>query len=148
LSIVSATRGDAEVVVDGGRDEMRINVESGTLGQVLDALRQKVNLRFRSAVPLNHVIGGSFSGSLGQVLTRILVGFDFVVVYNQGGVEIIVYGESGAKPIFSPSKAPQPETTSNVAEDSAPGVSLAPRLPLPPAPSQYDLATSNLSMRR
>ncbi len=127
---------------------MRISVESGTLGQVLDALRQKGNLRFRSAVPLNHVIGGSFSGSLAQILSRILVGFDFVVVYNQKGVEIIVYGESGAKPIFSLNEAPQQGKPPNVAEPSAPGVSLAARLPLPLTPSQYDLATSNLSMRR
>jgi hypothetical protein len=148
LSICSATRTDAEVVVDGARDQMRVSVENETLGQVLDALRRKANLRFRSTVPLNNVIGGSFSGSLGQVLSRILVGFDFVLVYKPQGVEIVVYRQSGAKPILSPSEAPQPEKASTVAEQAPPGASLAPRLLLPPAPSQYDLATSNVSMRR
>ena len=55
LSVVSATQGDAEVVLDGGRDEMRVSVENDTLGQVLDALRDKGNLRYRSTVPLNNV---------------------------------------------------------------------------------------------
>lgn len=147
--VLLSGQADAEIVVDSGRDEMRVSVENDTVGHVLEALSEKGILHYRSTKPLNKLIGGSFSGSLGQVLSRILVGFDFVVGYKPQGVEIVVYGESGAKPIPSPPiEAPRAQAASTVAEKAVPGVSLAPRHLLPRAPSKYDMATSNLLMRR
>jgi hypothetical protein len=154
LSVFAAAEAAAGVVVEGGRDEVRVNVENDSLGQVLDALSQKENLRYRSTVPLNKIIGGSFSGSLGYILSRILVGFDFVVVYHLQGVEIFIYGESGAKSAPpQPIGARQPRTASTGAEQAGSGISLAPSYLPPPAlafrgPNKYDLATSNLSMHR
>jgi hypothetical protein len=148
-SASSAGQAVAEVVVDGGRDEMRVSVENDTVGHVLEALSEKGILHYRSAKPLNKAISGSFSGSLGQVVSRILVGFDFVVGYKPKGVEIVVYGESGAKPIPSPPiEASRAQATSTVAEQAGRSISLAPRHLLPRAPSKYDMATSNLLMRR
>jgi hypothetical protein len=129
LSDLMATQADAEVVVDGSRDEMRVSVENETVGQVLEALSQNGNLRYRSAAPLNKVIAGSYAGSLGQVISRILVGFDFVVRYNPQGVEIFVVEESGAAPIPPPPlEASQPQTASTAADQDAPNIDLAPRL--------------------
>ena len=93
---------DAEVAVDGGRREMQVNVTNDTVGHVLEALSEKGTLRFRSTARLDKVIGGSFSGSLGQVVSQILMGFDFVIVDKPRGVEIVVFEESGAKPIPPP----------------------------------------------
>ena len=95
-------KADAEVRVEGDRDEMQVRVENDTVGHVLEVLGQNVSLRYRSAAPLNKVIGGRFSGSLEQVLPRVLAGYDFVVRYNLQGVEIFVVGESGAAPIPPP----------------------------------------------
>ena len=136
---------DAEVLVDGGRDEMQVRVENDTVGHVLEALGQNVSLRYRSAAPLNKVIGGSFSGSLEQVLSRVLAGYDFVVRYNMQGVEIFVVGESGAAPTPPPpiEASPQPQTASTVADQDAPSISLAPRFAARKAPSQYDLWTTS-----
>jgi hypothetical protein len=149
LSGLMATQADAGVVVDGGRDEMRVSVENETVGQVLEALSQNGNLRYRSATPLNKVIAGSYSGSLGQVLSSILVGFDFVVRYNPQGVEIVVVGESGAKPTPPPrvEGSPTAPTASQVAEQAV-DVDLAPRLVRRRAPSQYDLWTASRIPRR
>ena len=102
LSALSATQANAEVVIDGGRDEMQVRVENDTVGHVLEALGQNGNLHYRSATPLSKVIDGSFSGSLGQVLFRILGGYDFVIRHDPEGVEIFVFGESGAAPIPPP----------------------------------------------
>jgi hypothetical protein len=144
----SAGQAVAEVVVDRGRDEIRVSVENDTVGHVLETLSKTVNLRYRSTTPLNKVIGGRFSGSLGHVLSLVLAGYDFVVVYNAQGVEIFVVAESGAKPIPPPHvDAPQPQTASKAAEKATPGISLAPRLLLPRGPSEYDMATSHLLMR-
>jgi hypothetical protein len=159
LAVVCATEADAEVIVEGGPSEMRVRVENGTVGQVLEALGQTVNLRYRSVASLNKVIGGSFSGPLRQVLSRVLAGFDFVVVSNPQGLELLVYGESVKNPVLPlPTEASvRPQTDSTVAEQSGPGTSLAPRYATPAGmpprpwkfrgPTKYDLATSNLPSR-
>jgi hypothetical protein len=98
LSAFSAPQADAEVVVDGGRDEMLVKVENDTVDHVLEALGQSGNLHYGSTAPLEKVIDGSYSGSLEHVLSRILVGFDFVVHYNPHGVEVFVYEASGETP--------------------------------------------------
>ena len=80
LAAASSGQADAEVAVDGGRHEMHVNVTNDTVGHVLEALSEKGTLRFRSTAPLDKVIGGSFSGTLGQVVSQVLTGFDFVIV--------------------------------------------------------------------
>jgi hypothetical protein len=145
LGIVSAEEGRAEVVVKRDRDGIRVSVENDTVGHVLEALVQNGNLRYRSTAPLDKVIGGDFSGSWGQVLSGILAGFDFVITYRPQSVEIVVFEESGGKPVSAPPiESPQPQTASTAADQATHGVSLAPRHLTPRAPSEYDLETSNL----
>ncbi len=145
LSAFSAIEADAEVRVEGNRDEMHVRVENDIVGHVLEVLGQNVSLRYRCAAPLNKVIGGRFSGSLEQVLPRVLAGYDFVVRYNPQGAELLVVGESGAAPIPpAPIEAsPRPQTASTVADQDAPSISLAPRFVARKAPSQYDLWTAS-----
>ena len=112
LSAFSAPQAEAEVVIDGGRDEMQVRVENDTVGHVLETLGRNGNLHNRSSTPLNKVIDGSFSGSLGQVLFRILNGYDFVIRHDPEGVEVFVFGESGAAPIPPAPIEPTPEQTS------------------------------------
>ena len=122
LAALSATQADAEVRVDGGRDEMHVRVENDTVGHVLETLGQNVSLHYRSAAPLNKVIGGSFSGSLEQVLSRVLAGYDFAVRYNLQDVEIFVVGKSGVAPIPPPpvENSPQPQTAPTDTDQDAP----------------------------
>jgi hypothetical protein len=147
FSAVLAEDAQAEVVVQRDHDEIRVSVDNDTVGHVLEALAQSGNLRYRSGALLDKVIGGDFSGSWGQVLSGILVGFDFAVAYRPESMEIVVFGESGAKPGAPPPTdvSPQPQTATPVSEKVAPGVSLAPTRLLPRAPTEYDLATSNLA---
>jgi hypothetical protein len=145
LSAFSATQTDAEVLVDGGRDEIQVRVENDTVAHVLEALGQTASLRYRSAAPVNRVIGGRFSGSLEQVLSRVLAGYDFVVRYDLQGIEIFVVRDSGAAPIPpAPIEAsPRPQTASAPADPDAPSISPAPRFAARKAPSQYDLWTAS-----
>ena len=126
--------------MDGDRDQMQVSVDNDTVATVLQALGQKGNLRYRSNLPLNKVIGGSFSGSLGHVLSRVLVGFDFVVHYNPQGVEIFVYGESGAASVPPPREeaySPRPRPTPRMTAQASLGSNRAPR-PAPVAPRQFN----------
>ncbi len=112
LSAFLAPQADAEVAIDGGRGEMQVRVDYDTVGHVLEALGRNGNLHNRSATPLDKIIDGSFSGSLGQVLFRILDGYDFVIRHDPEGVEVFVFGESRAAPIAPPPTEPTPEQTS------------------------------------
>jgi hypothetical protein len=114
LSAFSTPQADAEVVVDGSRDEMLVKVENDTVDHVLEALGQSGNLHYGSAAPLEKVIGGSYSGSLEHVLSRILVGFDFVVHYNPQGVEVFVYEASGEAPPMPPQQITTPPPPNHV----------------------------------
>jgi hypothetical protein len=148
LSAVSAQEARAEVVVQRDHDTIQVSVENDTVAHVLEVLAEDGNFRYRSTASLGKTIGGSFSGSWGQVLSGILVGFDFVVAYRPQGVEVVVYEESGGKPVpASPIEGPQPQKASTAVEQAAHGVSLAPKRVAPRGPSEYDLATSNLSGR-
>ena len=133
LAVLSVTQADAEVRVDGGRDEMQVRVENDTVGHVLEALGRTVSLHYRSAAPLNKVIGGSFSGSLEQVLSRVLAGYDFVVRYNMQGVELLVVGKSGAAAVPPPSGGlTAPQTAPTDTDQDAPNISPAPTPPQVP----------------
>ncbi len=145
LSAFSASQTNAEVLVDGGRDEMQVRVENDTVGHVLEALGQNVSLRYRSAAPVDRVIGGRFSGSLAQVLSRVLAGYDFVVRYDLQGVEIFVVRENGAAPTPPPptEASSQPQTASTVADLDAQSQGLALRFAARRAPTQYDLWTAS-----
>lgn len=146
LSAVSAQEARAEVVVQRDHDEIQVSVQSDTVAHVLEALAEHGNFRYRSTAPLGKTIGGSFSGSLGQVLLGILVGFDFVVAYRPQGVEVVVYEESGGKPVPAPPIAGgRPQAASMVVKEAPRGLSLASTHFLPRAPSAYDMATSNLA---
>jgi hypothetical protein len=138
VSAFSPTEANAEVAVDGDRDQMRVSVDNDTVGRALQALEQKGNLQYHSATPLNKVIGGSFSGSLAHVLSRILVGFDFVVHYSPQGVEIFVYGESrgtAVPPVPLTDDSPRPRPAWRPAQRAAVGLNAAPRNAAPPARS-------------
>ncbi len=145
LAAASSGQADAEVAVDGGRHEMHVNVTNDTVGHVLEALSEKGTLRFRSTAPLDKVIGGSFSGTLGQVVSQVLTGFDFVIVDKPQSVEIVVFEESGAKPI-SPSDvaSAQPQMAPPPTEKAAPVSPTTRDLP-PRAPRTGDTGTPNLS---
>jgi hypothetical protein len=109
---------------------MQVRVENDTVGHVLEVLGQNVSLHYRSAAPLDKVIGGSFSGSLEQVLSRVLAGYDFVAGYNMQGVELLVVGKSAAAPIPPPPmEDAQPQTAPSDTDQDAPSASRAPRSP-------------------
>jgi hypothetical protein len=116
LLVFSAEEGRAEVAVERDHGEIRVSVENDTVGRVLEALAKNGNFRYRSAKPLDKVIGGDFSGSWEQVLSGVLAGFDFAAVYRPESVEIVVFGESGAASGASPpAEAPPQPQTSNLA---------------------------------
>src|SRR4051794_40201092 len=74
-----ATLAYADVHVEGTPAAVRINTSQDTIADVLSAFASPFNLKYRSAVPLDAAANTSYSGSLGQVISRLLDGYNYVV---------------------------------------------------------------------
>jgi len=74
---------------------LRITASGDALSDVLTTLGARWPVRYRSSVPLNVEIAGAYSGSLSQVVARLLDGYNYVIRRDGGLTEIIVFGARG-----------------------------------------------------
>jgi hypothetical protein len=62
---------------------------------VLSALVTTFNIRYRAAVPLDAAADPTYSGSVRQVVSRLLDHYNYVMKAGGDSTEIIVYGRHG-----------------------------------------------------
>src|SRR5262245_2154097 len=65
--------------VRGQVDQMQLRAENTPIAEVLEALAGPFKLTYKLAPGANGVVSGHYSGSLSQVLSRILDGNDFII---------------------------------------------------------------------
>lgn len=120
-------------------EAVTVDAQNSTVEEILSALGQDFNLHYRSSVELKNQISGTYQGSLRQVVTRILEGYDFIVKSDPGDIEVTVLGGKNA-PLKSEgtsvavrSAAPQaaPPETAPRSTAAAPGKQPAPASPEP-----------------
>src|SRR3954451_4279307 len=99
-----ATLAYADVHVEGTPAAVRVTTSQDTIADVLSAFASPFNVKYRSAVPLDAAANASYSGSFGQVIARLLDGYNYVIKKDQDTTEIVVFGKRGEAAI--PSKAP------------------------------------------
>jgi hypothetical protein len=64
-------------------------------------------VRYRTAIPLDAAASATYSGSFGQVIARLLNGYNYVIKTDQETTEIVVSGRRGEVAIPPPApKAP------------------------------------------
>jgi hypothetical protein len=97
----------AEVHVEGSLSALRVSTGREAIADVLSAFAP-LNVKYRSAVPLDAAAGAAYSGSLGQVMSRLLDGYNYVIRKDQDTTEIIVFGRRGAVAIPPPAPTPAP----------------------------------------
>jgi hypothetical protein len=95
LACCLGTSASAEVRVAGDLNALRVSASGDTLSEVLSTFGTLFPVKYRTSLPLTAEINGAYSGSLSQVVSRLL---------DQGLTEIIVLGKRG-EPMVSP-KAP------------------------------------------
>jgi hypothetical protein len=98
------TFAQAETHVVGESAALRVDVQNATLQEVLTALRASFGLQYKISTDLNRSVSGTYSGSLREVITRLLNGYDFFVRKVGDDLEVIVVGFSA-----STTTAPMPE---------------------------------------
>ena len=85
----------AEIRIDGTAEAVRVTTSRDSIAEVLTALAPDFKLRYRAAVPLDAAANAVYSGSLGQVIARLLDGYNFIVKRDHEGIEVVVLGRRG-----------------------------------------------------
>ncbi len=122
------TIASAEVHVEGSPALVRVSTSRDTISDVLSALAATFNVQYRTAIPLNTAAEATYSGSLRQVLSRLLDGYSYTIKADDSKTtEIVVFGTRGK--VVGPPKAPtdKPEVESvqsNTDESSAEAIAL------------------------
>ena len=88
----------AEAQVQGSPEAVRIETQNSSIEEILAALGNAFELRYRSSANLAKQLSGTYEGSLQRVVARVLEGYDFVLRNNKGKIEITVFGTRGAAP--------------------------------------------------
>jgi hypothetical protein len=99
-----ATIACAEVQVEGSAAAVRVTTSQDTISDVLAAFATLFNVKYRTAIPLDAAAHGTYSGSFGQVISRLLDGYSYVIKKDRETTEIVVLGRHGEAAI--PPKAP------------------------------------------
>ncbi len=89
----------AEVHVSGDVNAIRIEASQSKISEILSALRQEYNVKYQSSIALDEAVTGIYSGSLKQVLPRILDGYTYVIKKTETSTEVLVNGRQGVRAI-------------------------------------------------
>jgi hypothetical protein len=109
----------AAVSVQVDAASVQVVADQATVSEVLSALSSALGIRYDTTANLDSVIGGTYSGSLDNVLGRILRGYNYVIKTRNATVHVIVIGKVGNFPVGSGASpvelAPaQPATPPNI----------------------------------
>jgi len=104
-------RGENVAFKSSGLDRsLRLTAEDASIDEVLAALSAKCNLTYSSEPELDRIVVGSYSGTLQQVVGRILEGYDYVVNVSVERIELKVLSRSAS--VAKPSTLPPPSSQS------------------------------------
>jgi len=105
----AATLARAEVHVEGNPAAVRVTIAHAAVADVLSALAMSFRITYRTSVPLDATADATYVGSLGQVMSRLLAGYNYVAKTEGGTTEIVILGRRGE--IAIPPPAPKPAPT-------------------------------------
>ena len=103
-----ATIACAEVHVEGDRGAVRVATNQDAIADVLSAFATTFNVKYRTAIPLDAAASTNYAGSLRQVISHLLDGYDYVIKMDQETIEIVVLGKSGEVAAPSPAVKASP----------------------------------------
>jgi hypothetical protein len=102
LAAFACTEVRAEVRVEGDSAAVRVVTDHAAISDVLSAFAGNFKVRYRTSVPLDAAANATYAGSFGQVISRLLDGYNYVVKKDQDTTEIIVFGRHGQVAIPAP----------------------------------------------
>jgi hypothetical protein len=92
-----AARADVRVTGDVG--SLRIDASQAQVAEVLSELGKGLNVRYKTSIALDRVIDGNYSGTLEQIVSRLLDGYNYWMRKRDGTIEITVVGIRGERAV-------------------------------------------------
>jgi len=80
--------------IEGDATALHIEVQQTSLADVLFALKT-FNIRYRSSIGLDERLDGSYAGSLGHVVGRLLNGYNYATKRDGSRLEVTIFGKGG-----------------------------------------------------
>jgi hypothetical protein len=72
---------------------VRVTTTEDTIADVLSAFASPFKVKYRSAIPLDAAAKATYSGSFGQVISRLLDGYNYVIKKDRETTESVVFGK-------------------------------------------------------
>ncbi len=92
----------AQVRVEGKPEIVHLEMNNASIQEVLGALRDRFNLRYRSNDALELRKTGVFDGPLLRVAARVLEGYDYAMTITPQGIDVLVMRQAGAPAVTAP----------------------------------------------
>lgn len=89
----------ADVHVRGAAAAVEVATSQASITEVLSALKATFHIRYRTSMVLDDVLDGTYEGSLRQVMSRVLAGYNYVMINNGDILEVTIIGKQGEKPL-------------------------------------------------
>ena len=80
----------AEIHISGSEAAVVVQAQNSSLSEIIDALSSTLNVQIRYSPTVNPAITGTYSGSLRQVISRMLAGHDYVLSSSGDRIAIIL----------------------------------------------------------
>jgi len=101
---------EAEVVIEGTQNTMTVVARESSVAEVLGALRASFDLSYPASSGFDRPVSRTFSGSLDEVIARLLEKYDYVATGSPSGAFDIIWikpsGDSGIAASSQPSPPP------------------------------------------
>jgi hypothetical protein len=113
VAVIWAHTAPAEVGVRGTVAAVQVSADEVPIAEVLTALGNDFAVRYRASVSLDATISGTYQGSLPQVLSRLLHGYDFVLKKEAEAIEVVIVGRWADRAVAA--QSPKSPSGSNAA---------------------------------
>src|SRR5262249_7929419 len=114
--IVTASTVHAEVRVNGEAGAVQVDATQSNVAEVLSALETAHGLRVNTSTALDRTVSGTFTGSLAQILSRMLKGYNYFIRHQATGIEVTVIGLQGDRAAAVPRPRPPPTPAMSLSE--------------------------------
>ena len=95
---VSSGHAAAEVIVSGTKDLMTVEARNSDLDEIASEIGKLAKVKIDIVLASKSAINGRYTGSLRYVLSRILLGHNYVMKQSQNQISIVAWTGSGPAP--------------------------------------------------
>jgi hypothetical protein len=106
MAVLAGNSARAEVRVQGPVENVRLEASDATAAEILAALSERFDLRFRGTTPSRRITG-IYEGPLRRILARVLDGYDYVIEPHGASIHVNVFS-SGSPRQAVPAPPPPP----------------------------------------